>query len=128
MILYHFTSKHHIESCKREGLTLGLIPFLSNGQIDAIDGHQWLTENLNYDQAWNSMLAVKYDRTEYRITINIPKKHHGSVLFWLDFCEENPGKFDYLNTYGDPWNWRLFVGRVKPGWFGKIDRKPKYLV
>jgi hypothetical protein len=123
MILYHFTSRYHIESIKIEGITKGQIPMMTKGKIALIPGYQWLTENLNYDQEWCKNGTLKYDRSEFRITLKIPRSHVGKVINWIDFCKQLPGYFDFLNTHGDPWNWRLFEGRIKPGWFMKIDRK-----
>jgi hypothetical protein len=120
MILYHFTSRHHIDSVKRGGIVRGVLPVPGVG---IVPGFQWCTINPSFNQSWNVMHQVEYDRTEYRITIKIPKKHQKRVFNWLEFCNGTTIDFGFLNTYGDPENWRLYQGRIKPGWFRQIDLK-----
>lgn len=124
MKLYHFTSKHHIDGCIREGLTMGAVPISINPPL-LIDGFQWLTRNKSPEQSWCAeRILVPYRRDEFRITLKIPKgERKENLIPWLDFCKEYrmPLAKD-LNGLGDPENWYLFRGRVSPGWFRGVER------
>jgi len=30
-----------------------------------------------------------------------------------------------MNAYGDPENWYLFYGRIRPSWIRAVDKKPE---
>jgi hypothetical protein len=125
--LYHFTSPLHVESCKKNGLTRGVIPLLVNGKIAILPGYQWLTANPDFNQSWanTEYTTLPYDRTAFRLTVVIPKKTAQGQLFkWLDLCHKFPID-EYLNAYGDPENWHIFKGKIKPSWIRAIDKKPE---
>ena len=121
-MLYHFTSKHHIEGCKRQGIKLGVLPDFKNGKVVLVKGFQWLTTNPNFSQEWNTQQEIKYDRTEYRITIQIPRIYKHKILNWLELSKNNKVA-KYLNAFGDRENWRIFKGIIRPTWFEAIDHK-----
>lgn len=124
MKLYHFTSRHHIQSCLEQGLTLGLIP-VSVIPPKFIRGYQWLTKNKSFEQAWCEYSTLPYRREEYRITVVIPKNQIKNVIPWLQYCEETKiESAAYLNAFGDPHNWMLFRGIVFPEWFKKTHHNP----
>jgi len=122
--LYHFTAAHLIEKIKREGLTKGMVPVTTHPPR-FLTGLQWLTADGEFDQAWCAQkILVPYDRNAYRITVKVPKKHRKNVLHWLMVCDVNkfPAAVE-LNRYGDPENWRIYRGFIRPGWFREIKRK-----
>ena len=127
MKLYHFTSRHHIEGCKKEGLRLGMIPVAINPPR-LIPGFQWLTKRKRFSQSWcdPEYSSLPYSRNEYRITIKIPRAHRKNLARWLDYFERKlkDTEAKVLNEFGDPWNWYLFKGIVAPEWFKKINRNP----
>ena len=128
MKLYHFTSGYHIEGCKKEGLTLGVIP-VSIDPPKFIPGFQWLTKNGKFDQEWCKYSTLPYQRNEYRITIKIPKSARKNLIPWLFYYEKKKHLMPMaaaLNLYGDPENWYLFKGIVKPEWFKKVARNPRF--
>jgi len=124
-LLYHFTSRHHINGCIREGLTRGAIP-LSVDPPKLIPGFQWLTQNKSFEQEWCKYGTLPYSRNDYRITIKIQKNKRASLIKWLLLCKEEQFKFAarFLNSFGDPQNWYLFYGIVKPKWFREVLENP----
>lgn len=127
MILYHFTAARLVERIKREGITLGGVLDIVKGQTVIRRGHLWLTVNANfYDQEWNSMETILYDRAEFRITVEVPTAEAHKVINWVEFCNNGGVHKEVsrtLNALGDPENWRLFKGAIPPAWFTAIDRK-----
>lgn len=124
MKLYHFTSRHHVNGCLKKGLKYGLIP-LSIDPPKLIRGFQWLTKRKSFEQSWSKYSSLPYDRTDYRITVKIPKAERNNLFDWLLFCKQtNIQSANDLNCYGDPENWMLFKGIVLPKWFRDIDKNP----
>lgn len=128
MKLYHFTSEQHIVRCCKHGLTLGMIPtYNEQGQRDVIKGYQWLTVNKEFSsQNWHTRGRLPYDRTAYRILINIPKHRRKISLFhWIDVCNDLCDKqmVEELNYTGHPEDWYIYKGNIKTGWFREIVDK-----
>jgi hypothetical protein len=127
--LYHFTAARLINRIKLQGITLGgVIDLDEKGRIILHRGYIWLTTNPDfYNQEWNSMTTIPYDRAEFRITLSIPPAYQDKVINWLEFCASGgvrPYVAEQLNAFGDPENWRLFKGVIYRKWFTSIDRKP----
>lgn len=127
MALYHFTSPKHIHAVLDEGLTKGHVP----AQLDPpklIPGWQWLTTEPSFDQSWNTMTNLDYDRTAYRIKIVLPFVAKSKTYAWTSVADrlvcERAKKS--LNAEGDPENWVLFKGVVRPQSFVEVDSKDKY--
>ena len=88
-----------------------------------------MTVNPEFEQSWNGMVTIKYDRTAYRLTYAIPKNERSCLLTWQEmkgrmqrkFGEDCilPGFEDDMDTD----NWRIFLGRVKPGWLRAVKAK-----
>jgi len=127
MKLYHFTPRHLLPGCQREGLTKGMTPLVKDGRITLSTGWQWLTSDASFDQPWcdQEFSTLPYDRTECRITVKIPK-HYRDCLHnadeWVPMIKDvTHPHFFYENNYLD---WFVFRGRVKPSWFRQVDHKP----
>lgn len=120
MILYHFTSRHHVKGCFTEGIRLGVVP-VNFGKL--LPGYQWLTTSPEFGQSWNAMSSLPYDRCEFRLKIEVPKGLSRKVLVWLDVCKRLSDIHGDLNAFGDPENWRLFKGAIQPHWIKEIARK-----
>uniref|UniRef100_A0A6M3LCZ7 DUF4433 domain-containing protein n=1 Tax=viral metagenome TaxID=1070528 RepID=A0A6M3LCZ7_9ZZZZ len=128
--LYHFTSRHHIRGCIKEGLKFGHIP-VSIDPPKIIPGYQWLTKNKSFEQEWEKYSSLKYRRNYYQITIIIPKKYQKNLYKWLFFCKNttNPEIINAsktLNMFGDPHKWYIYRGIVSPDWFVKVNINPEY--
>jgi len=117
MILYHFTSRYHIEGCLKQGLRIGAIP-ISIDPPKLCMGYQWLTKSGAFNQEWCRYSSLPYKRNDYRIKIKI-KKPCNKLVRWLPFCE----KYEFnqvLNSHGDPHNWYLWKGFLSPKMFKKV--------
>lgn len=127
MALYHFTSPGHIDGCLEEGLTKGHVPV----RLDPpklLEGWQWLTEDGSFDQSWNTMENLDYDRTAYRITIRVPPLANNKLYRWTSVMDRlvEPQARRSLNAKGDPENWVLFKGVLRPRWFVGVTAKEGY--
>ena len=123
MILYHFTSVHHINGCRAHGLRLGMVP-LSLSPPRFLGGYQWLTVSPQWVQSWcEDRIAVRYDRSAFRITIDVPRSKRQRLLRWTKVCHKLTPMHADLNAFGDPENWRLFRGVVRPEWFVTVEYK-----
>lgn len=124
MKLYHFTSPVHIKGCLKEGITKGSIPLIIQGKIALATGWQWLTSNPEFKQEWTNgeYSTLPYDRTAFRLTVNIPKTAKDKLFRWMDVCKKLP-IIKEMNDFGDPENWWVFKGRIKPSWIKKVEGK-----
>ena len=124
MKLYHFTSTHHVDKCLQEGIKLGSIPVVEDNSFKLISGYQWLTSNPDFKQEWanTEYSTLPYDRTAHRLTIIIPKTDRKNLYKWQDVCETF-NIDEYMNAYGDPENWYVFEGRIKPSWIRSVENK-----
>ena len=124
MKLYHFTSPLHVSGCRKEGIIRGSIPIFKNGEYGVLPGWQWLTTNSDFNQQWanTEFSTLPYDRTAYRLTVVIPKTAKDRLVKWLDICDKIPID-PAMNAYGDPENWYVFIGRIKPRWIRQVDGK-----
>ncbi len=130
MKLYHFCAPQFLEGIQRRGLTLGRTPFYQAGnKIAFLAKTQWMTVNPEFKQTWNGMSRLRYDRTAFRLTFVIPKSAQKHILTWPDLKERLVSKFgescilpDFESGH-DAENWRIFMGRVKPGWLRSVTAK-----
>ena len=133
MKLFHFTSDFHVQPCTRAGIFMGVIPLSIDtvtGKADFKKGCQWLTVNPDFDQSWNRNSSLPYDRTMYRLTIEIPKIFLKKLLkFDTDLKKIIPAEMygvlagDDLDG-GDPENWYAYEGVILSSWIKKVERKP----
>lgn len=121
MKLYHFCAKHLFERIKKEGLTLGCIPIIEGDNYKIARGFQWLTSNPSFEQEWEKYSTLPYRRNYYRITIKIPKKDK-NLLKWIELSKTKALQetAETLNAYGDPENWYVYKGAIKPNYFRKV--------
>ena len=126
MKLYHFTSPLHVDGCLKNGIIKGVIPIYKDGKYGLIPGYQWLTSNPKFHQEWanTEYTTLPYDRTAYRLTVVIPKAARDRLFRWFDICDKLPID-EAMNAYGDPENWFVFQGRIKPGWIRRVEQKEK---
>lgn len=129
MKFYHFTSRFHVDACMNTGLFMGVIP-LSIDPVKLKNGYQWITSNPDWDQSWNRQSTLPYDRTDCRLTIDIPAKHKKKVLKFDDDLKKMIPKEMYGVLAGDdldggdPENWYVFDGLIPTNWIKKVERKP----
>lgn len=124
MRLYHFTSPRHVRGCLQEGLRKGVI-LQSDNPPRFKSGWQWLTKNGGFIQEWAEVDSLPYDRTAYRLTIELPKIAHHKAKKWIDVCHRltSPEMCRVLNGRGRPGDWYVFKGLVRPRWIVDVTAK-----
>lgn len=116
MTLYHFTAKRFIESILKAGLTKGVM-VKTISPVTFIFNKQWLTKNPEFNQSWlNPNSQLKYKRNEVRLTIEIPIKQTQNCQPWSQMRFLVPLVADELSAFGDPENWFIYQGNIKPEW------------
>ena len=113
--LYHFTSPKHVIGCRLTGLKYGMLP-VNDQPVKMLKGYQWLTENCDKAQSWNEGSSLPYDRTAFRLTVEIPKHGRSQLIKWVPWGRKLTRIADVLEEYGDPENWWLYRGRIPPTW------------
>ena len=118
MTLYHFCPAHMVRSIRREGITLGSFPFVEDGITKPILGCQWLTkEKDRRKQSWATKRLIRYDRTAYRLTVEIPASHRNKLMlalaYVINMTEENR---KIVEDYPGSDQWFVFLGRIPPKW------------
>lgn len=131
MKLYHFTAERFLESIKKQGLTNGSIPlFGENGTLLKLLGPaQWLTSDPSWDrQSWATSQLIRYDRTECRLKIVIPKSHRAELVKAQEYLP-HIGSYtanQLLATWEGSENWFIYLGNIPQGWIRSIDFKHGY--
>lgn len=123
---YHFTASRFLPSIKKEGIILGRMlktmrppTFLTN--------KQWITINPDFDQSWSAGTGrLPYMRNEVRLTVKIPLKYLEFCKPWSQMRFLTPEVAKDLESFGDPENWYIFQGPIRPEWIVEVDFNPKY--
>lgn len=135
MRVYHFTATHHAAGIARDGeMHGGVIPIPSaDGQyLDAVEhGWQWLTTDPTWRQSWATALKADCDRTEVRLTIEIPLVDLSRLKRWDAVAPEYgytppiAERFAKLGGgSGDTSSWRVFRGSLPADWITAVDARP----
>lgn len=122
--LYHFTAARFVHGVLEEGLTKGSIPVrLDPPKVRY--GYQWLTRSEEFDQSWNTMTSLDYDRTAYRLTVEIPSLAQHKLIDWHRHCRRLVPSHvaRMLNAKGNPKDWVLYNGVIQPQWIVGVDAK-----
>lgn len=128
MRLYHFTAERFLPSIQKQGLTRGVM-LKSLNPLAFIHGRQWLTKNPSFDQEWAvGTGALPYKRNEVRLTIEIPEALAENVKPWSQMRFLVPEVAGDLSMFGDPENWMIYIGDVRPHWIVEIDRNAGYIL
>jgi len=120
--LYHFTPSWMLDSIKKTGIREGRV-IVQERPPKFKAGHQWLTVNPDFNQSWDALSTLPYDRTENRIEVKIPRIQN--LFKWSLFGKKIAGEemFNVLSAYGDPENWYIYRGIISPGYFVEIVQK-----
>lgn len=118
MILYHFCSRRHVKSIQRHGLTEGGLAVQTPTGFHLRTGFQWLTKDGDKDrQSWATRNLIKYSRTEYRLTLNIPDEYVGKKLFSnTAFILQYPEAEPLFDMWPGSENWMVFKGTIPKEW------------
>lgn len=120
--LYHFCAAQDVESIKRQGLTLGMCPVVTDYGIKFIKKCQWLKKDMNPEaQSWATSHGLNYSRTAYRLTVVIPKKHVRNLIVATEFVKELTKKAQELVTeWAGSENWYIYRGEILPQWIKEV--------
>lgn len=125
--LYHFCSDVHLEAILKQGLTRGVVAWISNGMPRVRTGFQWLTENPERSaQQWcpQHLSSLPYDRCANRLTIRIPLEDQVALSRWVDagplMVPED--QLRILNMFGNAKEYWLYRGSIPAEWITQVDR------
>lgn len=127
ILLYHFTSDSHVQSCQLKGLVRGVTctGFNAIGKPKFLRMTQWLTCNPDFNQSWNAQSTLPYDRTANRLAVCVPHTCTGRLHRWNDFGPRYaPKTFALLSMSGNHEDWYIYHGIVRPEWIIEIVKKP----
>lgn len=123
-IFYHFTAKRFLDGIQRSGLTEGRMVKTMNPPT-FLENKQWITTNPSFDQDWAIGTGrLPYKRNEVRLTIKIPLEALENCKPWSQMRFLTPEVAKDLEAYGDPENWHIYQGQIKPNWILKVDFNP----
>ena len=131
MRIYHFCSRHDVRGIKTDGITKGMIPSVkveTNPQgkrtetLVLYDGWQWLTMDGDHGrQSWATREVFKDDRTEYRLTIEIPEKELDCIYDRERLLKVYPEIGPLFEGWDGSENWRVYRGKIPKYWIKTID-------
>ena len=131
MILYHFCCERDMRGIRSNGITKGVI--FGEQQVKqpdkggkwvwcAIPGWQWLTlDKERNHQSWATKHLIRYDRTEYRWTVEIPEKEEGSLYNRARLMELYPGVERLFDGWDGSGSWRVYRGYIPRMWLKKLE-------
>jgi hypothetical protein len=121
MKIYHFCSAKHVRPILKQGIRTGGVCLLGKDGYDLRVGWQWLTlDQVRENQSWATRNLVKYDRTAYRLTVELPDD---SVLYDRDGLEkEIPGSRVLFDGWPGSENWRVYHGWILPEWITGCEK------
>ena len=128
MILYHFCPAHMVESIRKKGLTLGKFPLLGDGHTTFIDGFQWLPDEPDpAKQSWATSRFLPYDRTECRLTVNVPMSKAARKLYKAtDFVKDlTEAQREIVEAWEGSGRWHIYKGTIPPKWITAICAFPR---
>ena len=129
--LYHFCCEKDMRGIKTDGITKGAVvgqhpinpgTWKERWLPDIIHGWQWLTYDGNHDrQSWATKQKIRYDRREYRFTVELPD-NEVSQLYDRDRLEEYiPGSKDLFDGWPGSENWVVYRGNISKYQLKKLE-------
>ena len=123
MTLYHFCAEKHVRQILRSGLTVGAVAEPTFPGFIIHNGYIWLTTDPDPKrQSWATRNMIKYSRTAYRLTVEIPAgecyRIHDRDTLTLMF----PNSYMLFERWAGSENWRVFHGVIPKAWIVKAER------
>lgn len=123
MTIYHFCADRHVRKIKSEGLRLGGVSVIRNGHLRIYSGYNWLTLDSDpTQQSWATRNLVKYSRTAWRLTVEIPDEECDRLMDRDALERHIPGSRALFTGWPGSENWRVYHGFIPPGWIRKIEK------
>lgn len=124
MTIYHFCAKRHARRILREGLTRGALSIPMDRGFLMIQGWTWLTLCGNPNaQSWATQNAIDYDRTAYRLTIELPDEVIPNLYDRERLVKEFPCSDVLFEGWDGSENWRVLKGRIPREWIKEAVSK-----
>lgn len=131
MIIYHFCCARDMRGIRSKGIIKGVV--YGETRINRPGkpgewqkywrpGWQWLTlDPEKSHQSWNTHVMLRYDRTEYRWTVEIPAKME-DLIYDRDRLEAAiPGSCSLFDGWDGSENWRVYHGEIPRRWLKKLE-------
>ncbi len=129
--LYHFCCEKDMRGIRTDGITKGAVvghhlintgTWKERAQYDIIHGWQWLTYDGNHDrQSWATKKLIRYDRREYRFTVEIPEKEAGQLYDRDRLDEYIPGSAALFDGWDGSENWVVYRGSISKYQLKKLE-------
>lgn len=122
MILYHFCANRHIKNILHKGICIGgVTEILPTGYV-VHSGWIWLTLNGNpKEQTWDGGLLIRYSRTAWRLTIDIPDKMLNNLYDKAKLLAIYPASEPLFSGHPESEAWRVFKGAIPATWIIQAD-------
>lgn len=123
MTLYHFCADKHVRNIMRKGLTIGAVPEPTATSYIVHNGWIWLTTDSDpAHQSWAKRFLLKYSRTAWRLTIEIPDDHLHRIHDREKLCKIYPRADMLFAGWPGSECWRVFRGDIHKSWIVKAER------
>ena len=117
MTLYHFCAERYRKSILTRGICVGGICVPTKTGFELYNGFQWLTADPDPErQSWATRRLVKYSRTAFRLTVEIPESAADRVMDRTAVEARFPGAGLLFMNWPGSENWRVFRGHIPPEW------------
>lgn len=126
MRLYHFCNERDVKSIMGTGLKLGklVVPSYSNlAGFVIYDDWQWLT--LDPDpkaQTWATKNLIGYSRTQWRLTVEIPKKYEKRLFDREGIRAQHRRADELFRKFEGCENWRVYHGQIPKSWIVAAEK------
>lgn len=124
MTLYHFCPAHMVKGVQRRGLRLGRFPLMAYNPLRLREGVQWLTaESDPKEQSWATSHMVKYSRTAYRLTIEIPPHKEWKLKTAVEYVDGmHPDNQSVVIDWPGHEDWYIYEGNIPAEWIALLER------
>ncbi len=129
--LYHFCCERDMRGIRSQGITKGAVvgrqlvhpgTLKEKWQPYMIHGFQWLTYDGGHDrQSWATRHLIRYDRTEYRFTVEIPDREVSQLYDRDRLAQLIPGSEELFDGWTDSENWVVYRGNVSKYQLKKLE-------
>ena len=120
--LYHFCAARHMKSIKYGGLRIGWVCVPGEKGIRIHSGYSWLTTDGDPKrQSWSTRQIVKYSRTAYRLTVEIPDEYADRIMDAEALEKHLPGSMMLFIGWKGSECWRVYKGYIPPDWIKNIE-------
>lgn len=121
--LFHFCAAKHRKSIQYSGINVGGVCEPTPTGFILHKGYMWLTTDPDpRGQSWATRSLVKYSRTEYRCTVEIPDECADRIMDKDALQKLFPGSEALFVGWPGSENWRVYRGIIPPEWITRIDR------